>query len=130
MTPMIDVIFLLLTFFIYCQVVLKRVEILPVALTGLSTGEQPTEDLIQAITIDRDGQLFLNREPIDPATLDQRLAEMSRQPNPPTVYLALESQGSADRGPVLIDLIDRVRSAGIQRFVIVGQQPQPPTSTP
>jgi len=38
-----------------------------------------------------------------------------------TLYLAVESQGNVDRGPILVNLIERVQRAGIKRFVIVGQ---------
>ncbi len=125
--PLIDVIFLLLTFFIYSLIVMVRAEVLPVALTTLETGGRATAGQVQAITIDRDGNLYLNREPIGEEDLSQQLLVMAAQPKRPMLYLALEAQGSTDRGPILIHLIERVRSAGIEDFVIVGQ-PEPSQS--
>lgn len=120
--PLIDVIFLLLTFFIYSLIVMVRAEVLPVALTTLSTGGQATQTKVHAITIDHDGRLFLNRKPISDDELSRRLLSMAQQPQRPSLYLAMEAQGSTDRGPVLINLIERVRAAGIEDFVIVGQR--------
>lgn len=124
MMPLIDVVFLLLTFFIYSFVLMVRAEVLPVALTPLGTGEQAKSGQIQAITIDREGQLFLNREAINDDELSQKLVVMAKQPKPPALFLALEAEGSMDRGPALINLIETVRSAGFQDFSIVGQ-PKP-----
>ena len=122
--PLIDVVFLLLTFFVYSLMVMVRAEVLPVTLTTLGTGEQATSTQVQAITIDHAGKLFLNRKPISGPQLTQRLELFAKQPQPPSVYLAVAAEGSTDRGPVLVNLIERVRAAGIEDFAIVGQ-PKP-----
>jgi biopolymer transport protein ExbD len=129
MMPLIDVIFLLLTFFIYSLIVTVRAEVLPVTLTTLTTGKQATPTEVQAITIDHDGQLYLNREPITGRDLSTRLISLSDLPDPPSLYVAMEAQGSTDRGPILLDVIERVRAAGIGDFVIVGQ-PKPGPGVP
>lgn len=129
MMPLIDVIFLLLTFFIYSLIVTVRAEVLPVTLTTLTTGRQATPTQVQAITIDHEGQLHLNREPISGRDLSLRLVSLSDLPDPPSLYVAMEAQGSTDRGPILLDVIERVRAAGIEDFVIVGQ-PKPDPGVP
>lgn len=121
MMPLIDVIFLLLTFFIYSLIVMIRAEVLPVTLTTLGTGNRATPTQVQAITIDHEGQFFLNREWVDEDVLNGRLIEISGMADRPTVYVAMEARGSKDRGPVLINLIEMIRSAGIEDFVVVGQ---------
>ena len=129
MMPLIDVIFLLLTFFIYSLIVTVRAEVLPVTLTTLTTGKQATPTQVQAITIDHEGQLYLNREPVTGQDLSTRLVSLSDLPDPPSLYVAMEAQGSTDRGPILLDVIERVRAAGIDDFVIVGQ-PKPDPDVP
>lgn len=119
--PLIDVIFLLLTFFIYSLIVMVRAEVLPVTLTTITTGRRATPAKVHAITIDREGHLFLDREPIDPIELSHFLTQVTQQPQRPTVYLALEAEGFTDRGPTLIGVIEQIRAAGIEDFVIVGQ---------
>ncbi len=62
--PMIDVIFLLLTFFIYAMVLMVRAELLPVEMHGFSSGVPARVPPAVAITIDRNGALFFNRDPV------------------------------------------------------------------
>lgn len=128
MVPLIDVIFLLLTFFIYSLVVMVRAQVLPVELVRVEAGEAAPGDSaeIAAITIDAAGAIFFNREPIEPEALDARLAELASQDPPPLLFLAMEQASAGgtvavDRGPVLIGLIERVRQAGVTNFSIVGQ---------
>jgi len=128
MMPLIDVIFLLLTFFIYSMILMVRAEVLPVKLMTLQTGKQATPTQVQAITIDGSGDLFFNRKPISEVELDQRLRELAQQTDPISLYLAMEAQGSTDRGPTLIRLIDQIREAGIEDFVIVGQPRHEPAT--
>lgn len=130
---MIDVIFLLLTFFIYSMIMMIRAEVLPVTLTPVSTGHQAKAQAVEAITIDKDGKLFLNRKPIDFAQLDAELAALAEKPDRAKVYVAMEAQGSTDRGPLFLNLIERLRAAGIEDFAIVGQPretPSPGVPTP
>jgi biopolymer transport protein ExbD len=140
MTPLIDVIFLLLTFFIYSLVMMVRAELLPVTLTTLTTGESAAQEAeVLAITIDRRGQLHLNRQPIEPGQLDKHLKKIAAQTPRPKLFLAMEADtphdssadatdqsdvaptATVDRGPLLIHLIDRVRDSGINDFNIVGE---------
>ena len=62
--PMIDVIFLLLTFFIYAMVLMVRAELLPLQLPEFASGQPATIPPAVTISIDEQGSLFLNREPI------------------------------------------------------------------
>ncbi|MFW6060672.1 MAG: ExbD/TolR family protein [Phycisphaeraceae bacterium] len=126
--PMIDVIFLLLTFFIYSMVVLVRPQLLPVQLVPVGEGESAEPGQVQAITLDGQGRLHLNREPVTAAALDERLRAWARQESPPRLFLAVEqnpgaSAATIDRAPMLIRLIERVRSAGIEDFAVVGPPP-------
>jgi len=127
--PLIDVIFLLLTFFIYSLVTMVRAEILPVELQTITTGRAAEPTAILAITIDQQGGLYLNRDPVSEETLDARLSEVAALDDPPTLFLALEDvmpsgSGGAvtDRGPMLVGLIERVRQAGLADFNIVGER--------
>lgn len=122
MTPLLDVILLLLTFFIYSVAMMVRADVLPVQLTPLAAG-QPARGgaSLQVITVDRQGELFWNRQPISGTALDDRLRELGADPARPPVYLAMEAGGEKDRGPTLLRLIERVRAAGVSNFVLVGQ---------
>lgn len=131
MLPMIDVIFLLLTFFIYSMVMMVRADVLPVQLVPVRSGTQAQPADIAAVTIDRAGRYYLNREPVSPDELDQRLAELAQRDQPPKLFLAMEEAAGTDaadaggdepvdRGPLLIGLIEQVRAAGLTDFSVVG----------
>lgn len=123
---MIDVIFLLLTFFIYSMVVMVRPQLLPVQFVPVGTGDPAEPGEVQAVTLDASGQLHLNREPIAFAYLEATLRQWAELDRPPRLFLAIEEgegvpgEAVIDRGPLLIELIEIVRSAGIEDFAVVG----------
>ena len=111
--PLIDVIFLLLTFFIYAMVLMVRAELLPVEMHAFASGEPATVPPAVAITIDRNGSLFFNREQIAMSTVLQRLKAV-RDADPDTViYVAAEATGATDRLPTFLDLYDQLAHAGL-----------------
>lgn len=119
--PLLDVIFLLLTFFIYSFALMIRAEILPVALAPVGSGQRAAQTKAVAITIDGAGQLFVDKKAVSDKQLQGRLSQLAQQVPRPPIYLALQAQGSTDRGPALINLIEKIRRAGIEDFTIVGQ---------
>lgn len=125
MTPLIDVIFLLLTFFVYSMVIMVRADVLPITLAAVATGQRPTERDMQVLSIDRAGTIYLNRQAVAESALDDRLSELARADPRPQLFIGIEAQGEVDRGPMLITLIERVRRAGITDFAIVGQPTTP-----
>jgi len=128
MTPLLDVIFLLLTFFIYSLVLTVRAQVLPVNLPTLASGEVSAEADIAAITVDAEGSFYLNQQPMNFDILRTRLADLAERDQPPVVFIALDAEpGQTDRGPALVRLIDTLRSVGLPDFYIVGQ-PEPTPS--
>ncbi|HAI13051.1 MAG TPA: hypothetical protein DCM28_15195 [Phycisphaerales bacterium] len=120
MLPLIDVIFLLLTFFIYSLIVMVKAQVLPVELSSVTAGQSMTQSTVNAITIDENGKLFFNRDLISMEQLDKVLSELSSRPNAAKLYLAMQAKGQTDRGPILLKIIEKVRAAGITEFTIVG----------
>ena len=109
MLPLIDVVFLLLVFFIYAMlstVVHRGLKVdLPVA--GSSTLEK--NDYI-AITIDADNRLFLNKEPMEADGLAERVLALRNQD---TVPVFIDGDQKADLG-LAIELLDNLKQAGIE----------------
>ncbi|MCC7408634.1 MAG: biopolymer transporter ExbD [Phycisphaeraceae bacterium] len=120
MVPLIDVIFLLLTFFIYSFILAIRTNVLPMTLLPIGTGQQAEPGWVATITIDRYGVVFLDGQLIPAADLDMKLHDLSTDPGKPRVVITLEALGGADRGPILVDLIERIRRAGIEDVSLVG----------
>ena len=112
---MIDVIFLLLVFFIYAMVLMVRVDLVPMTLHAFETGE-PAEPLPAAtISIDLAGGLFLDREPVELGAIAERvLARVAEDPDT-VLYLAVaEGEGEVDRAPILQDVWDHLRPTGLE----------------
>ena len=111
---MIDVIFLLLTFFIYSMVLMVRVDLLPIELRQFVSGQPATPAPATTLTLDLEGSLYLDREK---TTIDLAIPAIakSREVDPATVvYLAIaDGHGAIDRAPILQELWDRLRQAGI-----------------
>lgn len=120
--PLIDVVFLLLTFFIYAMAVMVRADLLPVELTPLQHGQSSEAIPALSVTMDQNGDLFLDREPASladlPDLIHQRLAEDPEL----SVFLALEDNPdtTTDRGPLLITVVETLREAGVEDLTIVG----------
>jgi biopolymer transport protein ExbD len=122
MTPLLDVIFLLLTFFIYSIVLTVRAQVLPVKLPALSTGEIAQGVQIAGITVDLGGRFYLNQQLVTRTELEARLQEMAARPDPPRFFLAVDAQsGSIDRAPILLEMIEMLRRLKIEDFSIVGR---------
>jgi biopolymer transport protein ExbD len=135
MTPLIDVIFLLLTFFIYQMIVMRPVDTLGFELAEVAGGQRSISGRLDVLSIDGDGALYLNREPIPASELDERLAAFAADPAEPTLYITMEADGRTDRGPLLFNLLQRVQAAGIRHAAVVGQPggplpPRPPNNSP
>ncbi len=111
--PLIDVIFLLLTFFIYAMVMMVRAELLPVDLHSFASGEPTTVSPAVSITIDRTGSLFLDREPIAMESVLDRLGALRTADPNTVVYVAAEKIGEQDRLPTFLDLYDTLSRAGL-----------------
>ena len=70
--PMIDVVFAILTFFIMSSLFLSRSEGLPVNLPRAQTAQSQQQSKL-TVTIDREGDVFLDRQPIQVNDLADRV---------------------------------------------------------
>ena len=119
MMPLIDVVFLLLTFFIYAMVLMVRAEILPVPLETYfsSTPAEPKPSI--AITLGVDGHLYVGQDVVLVEALGEKLAaKKESQPNA-VIYLVVEDgEAVIDRGPVLTSVWDQIRAEGLEIFLV------------
>ena len=123
--PLIDVIFLLLTFFIYAMVLMVRAELLPVEMHAFASGEPARLPPAIAITIDRNGTLFFNREQIAMAAVLDRLKTVKAADPETVIYIAAEATGTLDRLPTFLNLYDQLAHAGLNiKLVGAPQQEQ------
>ena len=117
LTPLIDVTFLLLTFFIYAMVLMDRIELVPLELKPLEAGATIDRDApppARTLSLDGSGSLFLDRTPIALADVVPTL-RTTLEADPGTVlYLAVSDEvGPSDRTPLLLELWNELRMADI-----------------
>ena len=126
---MIDVIFLLLVFFIYAMVLMVRVDLVPMELHSFETG-QPAEPAPAAtISIDLTGTIFLDRQEVTLRDLAARVEERKALDPATVIYLAVaDGVGTTDRAPILQDVWDRLRPTGLT-INLVGRPSDSPTDT-
>jgi biopolymer transport protein ExbD len=117
--PMIDVIFAILTYFIMSTLFLTKSESLPVNLPKASTAVQNTTSLQLTLTVDKAGEMFLNKEPIQLENLESELTKKS-QPNQELVVV-LNADESITHGQVVL-IMDKLRTIPNVKFGIATQR--------
>ena len=112
MLPLIDIVFLLLVFFIYAMLSMAVHRGLPVNLPTSRTAEIDKK-LILAVTIKADGSIYVDELAVEPAHLVDHLKNRIRDAEQPGVLLF------ADRSldyQTLFQILDQIRQAGISRI--------------
>jgi biopolymer transport protein ExbD len=122
LAPLLDVIFLLLTFFLYSQVLLIKVDILPINLPSFSGATAVEQADVLAITVDATGQPFVNREPVTEQALADQLKAAANQSPQPRVYLAVDAKmGQVDRAPIMMRIMNMIDQAGVRDVAFVSR---------
>jgi biopolymer transport protein ExbD len=112
MLPMIDIVFLLLVFFIYAMLSMAVHRGLPVNLPASKT-VKIDKKLVLAVTIRADGSIFVDKEPVELDRVTTVLQAKAKGIEQPGVLLF------ADRSLTyqsLFDVLDRIRQAGLNRI--------------
>ena len=103
--PMIDVIFSILAFFIISSLFLTRSQGLPVDLPSAQTAE-PEQSVQLNITIESDGKMFLDRQPIELNELKAVLTDKIKPDSESVVVINADEK--VEHGTV-VKVMDRLR---------------------
>ena len=112
--PMIDVVFFLLVFFMMASLAMTLYEGLPVSLPHSASSERMKAETA-AITVNREGQLFLNREPVTLSKLSERLRPMLAKNRELAVVINADRDVTHAR---VVDTLDALRQTGAHRVAI------------
>lgn len=112
MLPLIDIVFLLLIFFIFAMLSMAVHRGLRVDLP-LSTTAEIDKQLLVSITVKSDGSVYLDKVPVDLDDLKAALQAKSRQEKVSGVLLFADRNLSYQ---ALFQVLDRIRSAGLSRI--------------
>jgi biopolymer transport protein ExbD len=122
MLPMIDIVFLLLVFFIYAMLSMAVHRGLPVNLPASKT-VKIDKKLILAVTVKADGSIFVDKEPVALDRLTTLLQAKTTGQEQPGVLLF------ADRSlpyQSLFEVLDQIRQAGLNRISLQAELDESP----
>ncbi|MFZ0240645.1 MAG: biopolymer transporter ExbD [Desulfobacterales bacterium] len=122
MLPMIDVVFLLLVFFVYAMLSMAvhrgmRVD-LPVSKTV-----EIDKTLILAVTVKADGSIFIDKTPVEPNRVTSVLQEKTRGQKDSGVLLFADRDLPYQN---LFAVLDRIRQAGLNRISLQAELGESP----
>lgn len=109
LTPLLDVMFLLLTFFIFAFVIMVRLDITDITLPTASLGQPAERGPTITLTLDADGNMTINARPTSPETLAEDLAAVFELR--PEAQLLIATDVDSRSGD-LFELIDALKAAG------------------
>jgi biopolymer transport protein ExbD len=118
--PMIDVIFAILTFFIMSTLTLTKQQGLPVNLPGAETSQQQQQPNQIFVTIDRTGNLALDKAPIQLDALEAQLRSRVTAQQP--LLVVINADKAATHGSV-VTVMDRLRAIDGVRMAIATTRP-------
>jgi len=122
LTPMIDVVFLLLTFFIFAVVMMVRADVLDVNLPELAAGRAATQTIPITIAITDAGELFVNGEPVMLDAMVEHVQALQTKiddGSKSALVLAVDTQSPAG---VMISVADKLTGSGLGEFSIIGHR--------
>ena len=119
MMPLIDVVFLLLTFFIYAMVLMVRAEVLPVPLESYVSGSPAEPRPSISVTIAVDGNIYVNQVVADLENVATTVSQQLETEPDAVIYVVVEDgEATVDRGPLLTGTWDRLRHEGLEIFLV------------
>ncbi|HUC98679.1 MAG TPA: biopolymer transporter ExbD [Candidatus Polarisedimenticolaceae bacterium] len=112
--PMIDTIFFLLVFFMISTLSMTQFKGMPVNLPKAASGQQaPAESM--AITIDKDGRLFLNQQVVEKAALGDALKQQLAKNA--EMLVVINADDGVAHGQV-VEVMDITRAANVAKMAI------------
>jgi biopolymer transport protein ExbD len=120
MLPLIDIVFLLLVFFIYAMLSMAVHRALPVALPSSTTADVDKE-LMLSVTVKSDGTIYVDNERVFSGSLAEVLKRKAGEGRKPGVLLFADRSLSYQD---LFQVLDQIRSAGLNRISLQAEMDQ------
>jgi len=122
MLPLIDIVFLLLVFFIYAMLSMAVHRGLPVTLPTSSSADIDKR-LTLSISVEADGTVFLDKEGVALETLAEAIRTKSRGEKETGALLFADRNLSYQQ---LFKVLDQIRLGGIQRISLQAEEDRSP----
>jgi biopolymer transport protein ExbD len=118
MLPLIDIVFLLLVFFIYAMLSMAVHRALPVDLPT-SSAAHIDKRLTLSITVEPDGTVFLDKEPVKLEDLSGAIETKARDDKETGVLLFADRDLSYQQ---LFKVLDQIRLGGVHRISLQAEE--------
>ena len=112
LSPMIDMIFLLLVFFIVSTMYMSEIKTIPIRLPVAQNSETVSKSNF-SVTIKKDGTVYLDEDQIDVDLLVSNAAMESKRDSSFSVIIRADSEANYK---LVIELMDKLKGAGVTRF--------------
>ena len=112
-TPMLDIVFIMLIFFIVSTSFVKETGIDPNRPTADTARPMPQSNIL--IGVDTAGQVWVNNQVI-PMNQVRTLVEISRNENPESSAILIADEGAP--AGVVLDVMDQVRLGGVANIAV------------
>ncbi|MBD5553355.1 MAG: biopolymer transporter ExbD [Desulfovibrio sp.] len=121
--PLMDVVFLILVFLIYAMMVMVVQMGMPVALPT-SKSAQPQQVVVLALTIEQNGDLWLDKERVTPENLAAEVMSQSRarglvEGDEPTVQIFADAALPYQK---LFNVLDILKQAGLKKISLQARE--------
>lgn len=116
--PLIDVIFLLLVFFIYSMLSMTVNRGIDVVLPTAATSTENKKDDYHCISVNTDGEIFYNKKQFSLIELKPKIVSLVAKDKDSVVFI----QGDKDsRYSVIMSVLDMVRGTGLKKVFLVAK---------
>lgn len=112
-TPMLDIVFIMLIFFIVTTSFVKETGINPVRPVAETAREKPRANIL--IGIDVEGRVWMNNR-VTPLNQVRQLVEASVNENPESSAILIADEEAATG--ILLDVMEQVRMAGVSNIAV------------
>lgn len=117
MTPMLDIVFIMLIFFIVTTSFVKESGVAVSSPQAESASQQENANIFIAITAD--GEVWIDRRPVDPRAVRAIVARLHA--DNPEGSVIIQADENAATG-TLVDVMDQVRLAGVEAIAIAADK--------
>lgn len=119
--PLIDIVFFLLATFVMVSLSMVKNQGIGVQLPKADTGTRQSAEKGQliVISVDRNGDIFVNKKKTEPAKLKAELETLKKKENDPAILLNGDENALLGKA---IFVLDEARKLGIKKFAIGTKQ--------
>lgn len=117
MTPMLDIVFIMLIFFIVTTSFVKEAGIEVIKPPASNAKQEAKANIFVAITAT--GEIWMDKRQVDIELVQSNLEKMLAEQQ--TDMVIIQADVEAKHG-VVVEVMDKIKSAGIDKLVVAGKQ--------